>query len=117
MFTDHMEVCTWKAWCPSFLALSKVPGILVIGKSTILGVGFLRGIYGTVRVMTALLHLSNHGAKREEVSFFVSELQCDTQQATRPKGFETIGNHGFPGNMVVKHVNLLDRKCLDGESI
>ena len=33
--------------------------------------------------------------------FFVQELQCDTQQATRPKDFETIGNHGFPGNIVL----------------
>ena len=73
--------------------------------------------YGTVRAMTTLLNLSDHGAKREEVSFFVSELQCDTQQATRPKGFETIGNHVFPGYMVLKHANLLDRKCLDGVSI
>ena len=45
--------------------------------------------------------------------FFVQELQCDTQQATRPKEFETIGNHGFPGNIVFKHANLLDRECLD----
>ena len=42
IFMDHVEVGTWKAWCPSFWALSKVPGILVIGKRTILGVGFLR---------------------------------------------------------------------------
>ena len=65
-----MVVGTWKAWCPSFLALSKVPGILVIGKRTILGVGFSTGIYGTVRVMAALLHLSKHDAPREEVLFF-----------------------------------------------
>ena len=39
---DHVEVVTWKAWCPSFWALSKVPGTLVIGKCAILGVGFLR---------------------------------------------------------------------------
>ena len=46
---DHVEVVTWKAWCPSFCALSKVPGTLVIGKCAILGVGFLRvfiALYG-----------------------------------------------------------------------
>ena len=37
IFTDHMEVGTWKAWCPSLLAPSKVPGILVIGKRIIFG--------------------------------------------------------------------------------
>ena len=31
-----------EAWCPLFWELSKVPGILVIGKCTIFGVGFLR---------------------------------------------------------------------------
>ena len=32
----------WKTWCLSFWALSKVPGIVVVGKCTILGVGFQR---------------------------------------------------------------------------
>ena len=39
-------------WCPLFWTLSKVPGILVIGKRTILGVGFLRvsmALYGYSR--------------------------------------------------------------------
>ena len=49
IFMDHVEVGSWKAWCPSFWALSKVPGTLVIGKCAILGVGFLRvfiALYG-----------------------------------------------------------------------
>ena len=71
----------------------------------------------TVRELTAILNLSKHGAPSDEVCFFVKELQCDTQQPTRPKEFETIGNHGFPGNMVFKHANLLDRECLDAVSI
>ena len=59
---DHVEVGTWKAWCPSFWALSKVPGILVIGKCTILGVGFLRvfiAFYSTLRVFVAFFLFPN----------------------------------------------------------
>ena len=49
---DHVEVGTWKAWCPLFWALLTVPGILAVGKHTILGVGFLRvflALYGYLR--------------------------------------------------------------------
>ena len=72
IFMDHVEVGTWKAWCPSFWALSKVPGILVIGKCTILGVGFLRvfiAFYSTLRVFVALLFFSEHGSPKDKVSF------------------------------------------------
>ena len=71
---DHVEVGTWKAWCPSFWALSKVPGILVIGKCTILGVGFLRvfiAFYSTLRVFVAFFFVSKHGAPKDKVSFYV----------------------------------------------
>ena len=72
IFMDHVEVDTWKAWCPLFWELSKVPGILVIGKCTIFGVGFLRvfmALCGYLRHFTALLSLAEHGAPKDEVPF------------------------------------------------
>ena len=68
---DHVEVGTWKAWCPSFWALSKVPGILVTRKCTILGVGFLRvfiAFYSTLWLFVAFLFVSKHGAPKDQVS-------------------------------------------------
>ena len=74
-------------------------------------------IYGTERVMTALFKaFQTWCAKRRSAVFCVRIAMWHTQHSTRPKGFETIGSHGFPGNMVWRHANLLDRKCLDAVS-
>ena len=65
---DHVEVVTWKAWCPSFWALSKVPGTLVIGKCAILGVGFLR-VCITLYGYLWHFYFSEHGSPKDKVSF------------------------------------------------
>ena len=66
---DHVEVVTWKAWCPSFWALSKVPGTLVIGKCAILGSRISTCVYNTLRVFVAFLFFSRHGAPKDKVPF------------------------------------------------
>ena len=66
---DHVEVGTWKAWCPSFWALSKVPGILVVGKCTILGVGFLRVFIALYGYLWQFYFFSEHGSPKDKVSF------------------------------------------------
>ena len=55
IFTDHMEVCTWKAWCPSILELSKVQSARNFGhwKAYHFRTRISKCIYGPVREMTA----------------------------------------------------------------
>ena len=69
IFMDHVEVDTWKAWCPSFLGTVQSARNFGHWKAYHFRSMISTCIYGTVRELTAILNLSKHGAPSDEVLF------------------------------------------------
>ena len=64
---DHVEVVTWKAWCPSFWVQSAQNSCH--WKMCHFGSRISTCVYSTLRVFVALLFFSEHGSPKDKVSF------------------------------------------------